>query len=339
MKHSLNIVASLAKTDIKKLVERIDQIPLFAHAYSHHLNMRLGTMSPGDMLAFAQSHHLQGLNIHVEDGEDRSLASMSTQDRKAFGAAAAAANLIIHIETSSTAYEILEQAVTIAHDVKARSIRCYPRYQGRVTSIIAQTIADLEKIETLDPGGQLQFTLEQHEDLKSHELVQIVQGVNNPRLSLLFDFGNMINAYERPEDALEQMAPLITEVHIKDVKMGDDKGGWAQIACRSGEGAIDFPGFLARLLLLGDDEQQVRAFALQEENGMVSQAFRFPNEEVDPFIPWREASTTDLPADEPLNERLARESREASEQVAYVHSILSDLKQAALIRLADQPDN
>ena len=50
--------------------------------------------------------------------------------------------------------------------------------------------------------GGLTFTIEQHEDLKSHELVSLVKESEMESLSLLFDFANMINANEHPIDAL-----------------------------------------------------------------------------------------------------------------------------------------
>lgn len=327
-------LATLNHIQLALLISRIDRIPLFAHAYSHHLNMRLGDTKPADMLAFAQHHGLSGLCIHVEDGEDRSLAAMSRQQRAGFGAAAAEMDLTIHVETSSTARSDLEAAVAVAEDVGARSIRCYPRYEGRLSSVMARTVEDLRQLDVIDPGQRFRFTLEQHEDLKSHELADIVRQVGSDRLSLLFDFGNMINAFETPDAALDVMAPLVTEVHIKDVKIGEDRNGWAQIACRSGDGMISFPNMLCRLLLLGEDQAQVSAFALQEENGMLSPAFRFPDESADPFIPWRAPSTTEPPSTEPLADRLLRERQDAAGQVDYVRGILADLRDAAAARLA-----
>ena len=92
-----------------------------------------------------------------------------------------------------------------------------------VLSIIANDIAYVR--ETYQDSG-LTFTIEQHEDLKSHELVSLVKESEMESLSLLFDFANMINANEHPIDALKTMAPHITQVHIKDaliVKEGANK--------------------------------------------------------------------------------------------------------------------
>ena len=323
------LLAGFDTVRLRRLIARIDAAPLFAHAYSHHLNLRFGGARPHDLLEFAAAHGLCGLKIHVEDGEAHSLLRMDGAARQAFGATAAALGLTLHVETSSTARAELADAIAIAADIDARSVRSYPRYEGRVSEIIAQTIADLKLIPELDPDRRFRFTLEQHEDLKSCELVEIVRAVGNPLLTLLFDFGNMTNAFERPEEALEIQSPWITEVHVKDVKILDDRGGWAHLACRSGEGDISFHALLRDLLLLGEREAQVTAIALEEENGMYAPAYRFPDEPADPFIPARAASVTDLPEDESLAERLSRERREAAEQVVYVRKVLAELRALA----------
>lgn len=323
----------LASPLLRRLIDRIDSAPLFAHSYSHHLNLRLERRTPFDLLEFASTHGLAGLNIHVEDGEAQSLLWMGKPARLRFARDAADRGLKLHIETSATLPAHIEIAASIARDVEAESIRCYPRYEGLVSDILAQTIDDLRQLSAVDPERRFRFTLEQHEDLKSHELVHIVREVGDPRLTLLFDFGNMINACERPEEALDAMSPLITEVHIKDVRIEPDRGGWAHRACRSGEGDLDFPGLLQKLLLLGADEPQVKALALEEENGMYAPAYRFPNEESDPFIPGRAPSTTELSEDEPEAQRLERERDEANRQVDYVRSVLADLRSSAVREL------
>lgn len=327
---AIDPVLGLGNDLLRRLVARIDAIPLFAHAYAHHLNLRYGAVTPFDLLKFADQHRLAGVKIHVEDGGNRSLLSMSHAERLRLGQIAASHGLRLHVETSSTSKPDLESATAIASDIGAQSIRCYPRYEGHVSNILRKTIEDLRTLAEIDPEGRFCYTLEQHEDLKSRELVTIIRDVDNPRLSLLFDFGNMISAYELPGPALATMAPLVTEVHIKDVKILGDRGGWAHKACRSGEGDIDFHLLLRDLLLLGDSVPQVTAFALEEETDMYAPAYRFPDEPSDPFIPAREPSATELPPDEALEDRLARERGEAARQVAYVRSVLADLRRAAV---------
>lgn len=311
-----------------RLVERIDRAPLFAHAYSHHLNLRFGGATPFDLIDFCHTHRLTGLKIHVEDGEEHSLRAMDGATRRRF--ATAADGLRLHVETSATDRQALAEATAIAADIGAESIRCYPRIAGPVSQVIARTIADLRALAALDPARRFRYTLEQHEDLKAAELVAIVRAVGNERLTLLYDFGNMTNAFETPAAALSTMAPLVTEAHVKDVRVLPDRGGWAHLACRSGEGDIDIGFLLARLLLLGEEVPQVTAIALEEEDGMYAPAYRFPDEPDDPVLPPREASFTDMPDDETAEARLARERRDAAAQVDFIRATLAALRAEAL---------
>ncbi|QYZ70290.1 sugar phosphate isomerase/epimerase family protein [Neotabrizicola shimadae] len=321
-------VASLSDRDARRLGHRAVAPPLYAHAYAFHLNFRFGAMAPPDLLTFAAIHGLSGVKIHVQDGEARSLLHAPDADRRAFGAMAARLGLTLHIETSSTLAPDLAEAAAIAHATGATSLRFYPRHAGPLSEVLARTVADLAILDRLDPQARLSFTLEQHEDLTSAELLAILDRVGHPRLSLLFDFGNMINAGETPLAALSAQAPRIAEVHVKDARALPDRGGWAHLACATGTGHLPMHTMLARLLLLGQDRPQVTAFGLEEEEGYLAPAFRFPGEGPDPVIPPRPPSETD-PGPGDLAERLARERDLAIAQVCKVRAMLADLAAAA----------
>lgn len=61
----------------------------------------------------------------------------------------------------------------------------------------------------------------------------------------------------------------------------------------------DLPGprLLFKLLMLGDQDPQVTAFSLEQENHYSAPALRHCNEDPDPFIPYQEMSETFLPTD------------------------------------------
>ena len=105
-----------------------------------------GSITPVDLLHSTHQHGTSGLKIHVEDGEERSLLSMNKSERRQFRGSAAQLGLRVHVETSSTARHDLEAAVAIARDIKAESVRCYSRYEGRVSEIIRKTIDDLRAL-------------------------------------------------------------------------------------------------------------------------------------------------------------------------------------------------
>lgn len=317
-------IAALCAEGRARLAARARSAPLFAHAYAFHLNMRFGGMTPLQLAEFTKAQGLCGLKIHVEDGEGASLARISSEALRAYGAAIRRLGLELHVETSTTEVAGLGDAVRIALAAGATSLRCYPRYEGRVSQIIERTIADLRRLAAFDPEGRLRFTLEQHEDLKSEELTGILEAVANPRLSLLFDFGNMINACELPLPALAAQAPHVTEVHVKDCLVRPDRGGWAHLACQSGSGHLPMRAMFVELLLLGEDRPQVLAFGLEEEEGYFAPALRFPAEEADPFIAARSASFTDVGTGD-LAARLRREADAAHRQVETIRAMLDEI--------------
>jgi len=320
-------ISNLSVKRAAQLAVRTRHAPLYAHAFSFHLNFRFGGMKPIDLLDFASEQNLTGVKIHVEDGEHNSLQA-DRQTWGKFGERARSLGLDVHIETSVTTGEGLGDAIAIAKATGATSVRCYPRYEARVSEIITRTISDLKQLAEFDPEGALLFTLEQHEDLTSSELVHIIESVGNPNLSLLFDFGNMVNAYERPLEALAAQSAYITQVHIKDCWVRSDRGGWAQLGCKSGTGHLPFAELLLGLLLLGEDAPQVNAFALEEEADYFAPAMRFPTEEEDPLIKFRTSSLTPV-AEAGLDERLQRERDEALMQVVYVRGLLEKFENAA----------
>ncbi|HFD2819961.1 TPA: hypothetical protein ACF206_003771, partial [Escherichia coli] len=49
----------------RKILQRVDTLPLYLHAYAFHLNMRLERVLPADLLDIASENNLRGVKIHV----------------------------------------------------------------------------------------------------------------------------------------------------------------------------------------------------------------------------------------------------------------------------------
>ncbi|WP_278810040.1 sugar phosphate isomerase/epimerase family protein [Obesumbacterium proteus] len=312
-----------------KILQRADNIPLYLHAYAFHLNMRVEKILPENLLDIASQHQLKGIKVHVLDGESQSLSCANDERLQQFGEKARRLGLDIHIETSASDAKTIDQAVAIAIKSGASSVRFYPRYEGHLDAVLAQIRQDIHYIKENYQHSGLTFTLEQHEDLKGHELVKLVNDADFPQLSLLFDFANMINANEEPLPALAAMAPNVTQVHIKDALIVREANGLGHKACISGQGDLPFKELLFQLVCLGEDKPQVIAYGLEEEVDYYAPPFRFQNEDNNPWIPWREMSETPLPNKE-LDVRLEKEFNDALNQITYVRNILQKLKQEAV---------
>lgn len=306
----------------------INSIPLYLHAYAFHLNMRKERILPNDLLEIAKKNLLTGVKIHVEDGETRSLCRMNDEQLKAFGEKAKNYGLDLKIETSSSASEAIDKAVDIALKTQASSVRFYPRYEGHLQDVLEKVRVDIQYIKQQYEKTGLRFIIEQHEDLKSHELNSLVEEANFPNFSLLFDFGNMFNANELPLDAFNNMKNNITQVHLKDaVKVSEGKG-FGHRAILSGEGDVPVKELLKQLICLGNDKPQIESFGLEEEVDYYAPAFRFDDEGDNPWIPYRGASETPMPI-EGLDARLEKEIKDAMNQISFIRNIAQELKEEA----------
>jgi len=323
---------------LRRLVERTEDAPLFTHSYPFYFHIGpKGGWGADDLLTFAAEYGLKGVKCHLNASDSGTLVHLSPEKRIALGARTRELGLQWHVEVSSTEFNDLAQVVTVASDLQAESIRCYPRYSGHVSTILPRAIEDLRRFRReLDPESRFHLTVEQHEDLTSIELVQLMETIDDAHINLLFDTTNMINVGEQPVQALHVQAPWVTEVHVKDARILPDRGGWAQLCCRSGTGDIPLARLLAELLLLGQHEPQVRAIALEEEVNYFAPAYRFPNDPKDPFIPPRTASKTAPLPSVPMPVILADEFRHAKDQVVWVRDLLSKMHFLAKEALSEQ---
>ena len=320
------------------LIERLERMRLFAHAYPLLTNLTQGRVVPGELLDFAYRHQLQGLSLHVLDGEANSLGNMSPTQLQAFSDKAARLGLDVHLEISSTRKPDIDQVITIARAIGTRNIRVYSRYEGHLSGVLTQIEHDLRYVAGQADLHDLFFDFEQHEELKSHEIAQLLERLDHPRLHALFDFGNMINACEQPLSALQHLAPHIRQVHMKGVRVVPEHNGFGHYGVLQGSTEDHLPSarMVFELLMLGEHEPQVIAFILEQENHYIAPAFRQQDEAADPFIDYREMSETALPPGYCAQRMMDDEHLWANNQIRYVRDLLGEFKVLAQLTLGEQ---
>jgi len=327
---------TLTRPVAAKLLQRLDSLRLFGHAYPLLTNLTHGRYRPIDLLDFAWRNELAGVCIHLLDGEERSLSRMRDDELRAVARRAETLGLALHLELSSTARADVDEAARIAQVMGVRNIRVYSRYEGKLSAVMNRIEADLRYLAQLGDRYDLHFDFEQHEELKSTEIAALLRRVDHPRLNALFDFGNMINACEQPLQALRCLAPHIRQVHMKGVRIVPEARGFGHYGVLQGSPDDELPGarMLFELLMLGEDTPQVTAFILEQENHYPAPAFRTVDEEPDPFIPYRAMSDTPLPLGFTVEQMMEEEERWAINQITYVRGVLRELRVLAECMLA-----
>lgn len=321
-------VPELTPAIAAKLLERLDSLRLFGHAYPFLTSLTSGQHRLIDLLDFAWRHELDGVCIHLLDGEERSLSRMSDDELRTVADRARMLGLTIHLEISSTQKADVDHVVEIAHVMGVQNVRVYSRYEGRLSQVMDSIETDLRYLAQLAERYDLYFDFEQHEELKSGEIATLLRRISHPRLNALFDFGNMINAGEQPLQALHILAPHIRQVHMKGVRIVPEEQGFGHYGVLQGSDEDNLPSarMLFELLMLGKQAPQVIAFILEQENHYIAPAFRMVNEESDPYIPYREMSETPLPPGYAVEQMMANEERWAINQITYVRGVLQELR-------------
>ncbi len=314
-----------------RLLERTDRVPFFAHCFSFFHNMARAGFTPWHLAEFAYCHGLLGVCLHIKDGGASSLSAMSAKDLEAFRRRLDELCLTLHLEISSTAPSEVDSVVQLARALGVVNVRFYARHEGRLSEVMESIYSDLCYACDQAARFNVRFDYEQHEDLKAAEIVALIQRVGDPRLNILFDYSNSINAYEDPLAAFRVLAPYIRQVHIKGARRIEEDDGWGQVGVVQGSAQDELPGtrLLYELLMLGRDEPQVICFALEQEVDYYAPAFRRRTEPPDPVIPYREGSDTALDLSKPLDRSLVDEKRWASDQVAWNRAVVRTLRELA----------
>lgn len=109
-----------------------------------------------------------------------------------------------------------------------------------------RTIKVLEELVGYTASYDVVLAMENHQDFKADEQVEILQRVNSPFLRVTLDTANNLRLLEDPIEAIKKLAPYAAATHMKDV-IATGKGSpateWRRFwpSAPLGKGIIDFP--------------------------------------------------------------------------------------------------
>jgi Xylose isomerase-like TIM barrel. len=105
------------------------------------------------------------------------------------------------------------------------------------------------------------FTLaiENHQDLSSTELVQIIESLDTYYLGINWDIGNSISCLDTPESFYKNTKHLIKNVHLKDYQVFDSEKGIRLVRCPIGEGYVDFSEYLKLIY----NNQSIKSYSIE----------------------------------------------------------------------------
>ncbi|HET6731688.1 sugar phosphate isomerase/epimerase family protein [Mycobacterium sp.] len=88
----------------------------------------------------------------------------------------------------------------------------------------------------------VELALETYEQVRTADLLEVVEGVGSDALGICLDPGNCVAGLELPHDVVERTAPHVKNMHIKDFAFTRQPGwvGFTLAGCPLGEGLLDY---------------------------------------------------------------------------------------------------
>jgi 3-oxoisoapionate decarboxylase len=127
-------------------------------------------------------------------------------------------------------------------------LSCARKKLGRPwTEHVQQCISTLRDIAPQFREQGLRIAIENHQDLDSNDLSQIIESVGVDVVGVNFDIGNAFSTCEDPLVFARKLGSSIINIHLKEYKIFKSEEGFRLVRCSIGDGSVDFKTILPLL--------------------------------------------------------------------------------------------
>ena len=231
-------------------------INLYLHTYS--LRCHFEYLKGFDVFTFidrAASLGFTGVSLSANGPGYRHLGGTTAEHFEQVRERIASLNLLCDMDTSGTTPDHLETMIGVARAIGAAQVRTYTRHTGTLEEMVRLTTVDLLAVAPIAEDAGVTIMLENHENFTGSQIARILEQVDSPRVRALYDYGNSMMVLEHPFDALEAMARVSTNAHLKDHVMispeDSPDGTHAVLGVPIGQGNLPIMEITRRLLDAG----------------------------------------------------------------------------------------
>ena len=112
---------------------------------------------------------------------------------------------------------------------------------------VEKFILDLKSILPILEKYNFKLLIENHQDLNSFEIIDIIEKVSTKYIGVNWDIGNSIAKLETPEQFFENTKKYIGNIHLKDYVLIESDNGFLLKRCPIGEGFVNFEYILSKI--------------------------------------------------------------------------------------------
>jgi sugar phosphate isomerase/epimerase len=185
----------------------------------------------------------------------------------------AAADLGIQIELGTRGVDPahLYRYLDIAEPLGVTLVRSMLHTATHKPSVDEAVVLLKEAMRAFENQG-VSVALETYEQVRTADLVQVVEAVGSDALGICLDPANCVAGLELPHDVVDRTAPYVKNMHIKDFTFARQPGwvGFTLAGCPLGDGLLDY----------------------EEMVTVVDPASRGINQIVEHWLPWQDDAET-----------------------------------------------
>ena len=97
----------------------------------------------------------------------------------------------------------------------------------------------------------MKLAIENHQDLRAGELIDVVKRVESEHIGVCLDTGNSIALLEDPMEVVEALAPWALTTHIKDIAVCEYERGFLLAEVPLGDGFLELTRMIQALRARG----------------------------------------------------------------------------------------
>ena len=202
---------------------------------------------PG-MLEQASQLSLSGVHI----ANSRLLASTDQSYLDEIRNEAAQRNLYLELGAHGTDVTLLREAIEVARGLGCKIVRTFvgaDRQQGWAAwrQQLDRAVDGLKQTAPIAGDNGITLAVENHGDLTSAELVNLLDKVRSDQVGVCLDTGKSLFVIEDPLLATQNLAPYVVTACLTDYQIVSTGRGAMVVGCALGQGAVDL---LATMQLL-----------------------------------------------------------------------------------------
>lgn len=147
----------------------------------------------------------------------------------------------LELGTRGLATDHLTRYLTMARALDVRFIRTmfnsatHKPTQDEALALLRCVLPEFEQYN-------IQLGLETYEQVKTRDVLAVVDAIDSPALGICLDPGNCVAALEYPHEVIELTASRVVNLHIKDFAFARQEGwvGFTYSGCLLGTGLLDY---------------------------------------------------------------------------------------------------